>query len=50
MKQGSGRVNGWFAGDPAFMGAEIANAEEIENQHQALVEGLGGSALDPSAL
>jgi hypothetical protein len=36
-----GLVARWLAGEPAFVGAEIANARNIESVHQALVEELG---------
>jgi hypothetical protein len=31
----------WLAGEPAFVGAEFADAKDIESAHQALVEELG---------
>jgi hypothetical protein len=38
---GSGLAKRWLSGEPAFVGAEIANAKKIDSFHRALVEELG---------
>jgi Fe-S-cluster containining protein len=38
---GSGLVQRWLGGEPAFEEAVVANAKEIESFHRALVEELG---------
>jgi hypothetical protein len=35
-----GLVKRWFAGEPAFVGAEISNANRVESVHRKLVEEL----------
>ena len=40
---GSNLANRWLSGEPAFVEAEMVNAEKIESFHRALVEELGGA-------
>jgi len=38
---GSGLAQSWLSAEPAFVEAELANAQQIESFHRALVEELG---------